>query len=282
MGYCLNALMKMLEKSSASDRRIIQYIIDNPMMIPSLGIEALSVRTNTSYSTISRFCKKMGFDGFKDLKQQLLTDIEDDYGQYSNEYIDNYRDFQRIKREMNDLYFKILKDSQKNLQEDVFIKAAVAIIEASEVYIIGQGTSSVSARYAYLKFLPINRMCANDSDATVIKTKCSMLKKGSLLFAVSSSGRTKSIVEAASLAKKAGATVISLTDYYTSPLSNISDIKLCTTFRDCTQHMREDFPLVIGQLSLIDILQAVCMSEINDIQNIFKTIKEKVQTEKIL
>ena len=132
MGYCLNALMKMLEKSSASDRRIIQYIIDNPMLIPSLGIEALSVRTNTSYSTISRFCKKMGFDGFKDLKQQLLTDIEDDYGQYSNEYIDNYRDFQRIKREMNDLYFKILKDSQKNLQEDVFIKAAAAIIEASE------------------------------------------------------------------------------------------------------------------------------------------------------
>ena len=282
MGYCLNALMKMLEKSSAADRRIIQYIIDNPMLIPSLGVEALSVRTNTSYSTISRFCKKMGFDGFKDLKQQLLTDIEDDYGQYSNEYIDNYRDFQRIKREMNDLYFKILKDSQKNLQEDVFIKAAAAIIEASEVYIIGQGTSSVIALYAYLKFLPNNRMCANDSDATVIKTKCSMLKKGSLLFAVSSSGRTKSIVDAAALAKKTGATVISLTDYYTCPLSNISDIKLCTTFRDCTQHMREDFPLVIGQLSLIDILQATCMSEIKDIQNIFKTIKEKIQSEKIL
>jgi len=282
MGYCLHALTNMLEKSSASNRRIIQYIIDNPMMIPNLSVDALSIRTNTSYSTISRFCKKMGFDGFKDLKQQLLTDIEDNYGLYFNECTDKYRDFQRIKRETNDLYLKILKDCQTNMQEEVFIKAAVAIIEASEIYIIGQGTSYVSARYAYLKLLPLNRMCANDSDATVIKTKCSMLKKGSLLFAVSSSGRTKSIVEAASLAKKAGATVISLTDYYTSPLSNISDIKLCTTFRDCTQHLKEDFPLVIGQLELIDILQAVCMSEINDIQNIFKTIKEKVQTEKIL
>ena len=282
MGYCLHALTNMLEKSSASNRRIIQYIIDNPMMIPNLSVDALSIRTNTSYSTISRFCKKMGFDGFKDLKQQLLTDIEDNYGLYFNECTDKYRDFQRIKRETNDLYLKILKDCQTNMQEEVFIKAAVAIIEASEIYIIGQGTSYVSARYAYLKLLPLNRMCANDSDATVIKTKCSMLKKGSLLFAVSSSGRTKSIVEAASLAKEAGATVISLTDYYTSPLSNISDIKLCTTFRDCTQHLKEDFPLVIGQLELIDILQAVCMSEINDIQNIFKTIKEKVQTEKIL
>ena len=282
MGYCLHALTNMLEKSSASNRRIIQYIIDNPMMIPNLSVDALSIRTNTSYSTISRFCKKMGFDGFKDLKQQLLTDIEDNYGLYFNECTDKYRDFQRIKRETNDLYLKILKDCQTNMQEEVFIKAAVAIIEASEIYIIGQGTSYVSARYAYLKLLPLNRMCANDSDATVIKTKCSMLKKGSLLFAVSSSGRTKSIVDAAALAKKTGATVISLTDYYTCPLSNISDIKLCTTFRDCTQHMREDFPLVIGQLSLIDILQATCMSEIKDIQNIFKTIKEKIQSEKIL
>lgn len=281
MGYCLHSLAKMREKASPSDKKIIQYIIDNPVRISGLSIEALSNKTGTSYATVVRFCKKAGFDGFKDMKGQLMEELEQDYSVYANEYVEHSKTFQQIKHETNELYTKIIRDCQTNMTAEMFDMAAESIIAAPEIYFIGQGTSSISARYAYLKFLQLNLTCANDSDVTVIKTKATLLKKNSVLFAVSSSGRTKPIIEAAVTAQQSGAVVISITDFYTSPLSNIANIKLYTTFRDYTQYVKEDFPLVVGQLELIDVLQAVCASKMNNVNDLFKAIKEQTQTEKI-
>ena len=281
MGYCLHSLAKMQDKASASDKKIIQYIIDNPVTISGLSIEMLSNKTGTSYATVVRFCKKMGFDGFKDLKKHLMEELQEDYCTYANEYVEHSKTFQQIKREINDLYMKIHRDCQANITAEVFESAAEAIIKAPEIYFIGQGTSSVSARYAYLKFLQLNLTCANDSDVTIIKTKTAFLKKNSVLFAISSSGRTKPIIEAAMTAQQAGAIVISVTDFYTSPLSNIAEIRLCTTFRDYNQYVKEDFPLVVGQMELIDVLQSVCASKMSNVNDLFKTIKEQAQTEKI-
>ena len=50
-----------------------------------------------------------------------------------------------------------------------------------------------------------------------------------VLFAISSSGRTGNIIEAANLANENKVTVISLTDFAVSPLTKISDLNLHTT-----------------------------------------------------
>jgi RpiR family transcriptional regulator, carbohydrate utilization regulator len=59
--------------------------------------------------------------------------------------------------------------------------------------------------------------------------EASLLRKGAVLVAVSSSGTTKDIVAAAQLARDAGATVIAVTNFTKAPLIESANIRLITS-----------------------------------------------------
>ena len=67
------------------------------------------------------------------------------------------------------------------------------------------------------------------SDGYVMAVEASLLRKGSVLVAVSSSGTTKDIVTAARLAQDAGATVIAVTNFTKAPLVECANIRLITS-----------------------------------------------------
>lgn len=96
--------------------------------------------------------------------------------------------------------------------------------------------------------------CSFDTDIIISKMKASVMKKDDVLFVISSSGRTKPIVETAKIAKQNGASIITLCDFLQSPLSEISDINICTTIRNSNKYLDMDFPLIQGQITIIDIL----------------------------
>ncbi|MDZ7724096.1 MAG: SIS domain-containing protein [candidate division KSB1 bacterium] len=100
--------------------------------------------------------------------------------------------------------------------------------------------------------------CISENDPTVYKIKASLLTEQDVLFAISSSGRSADIVDAAQIARHGGATVISLCDFAVSPLTKSSNINLYTTPRDTTLFLNIDMPLIIGQISIIDILFSCC------------------------
>lgn len=51
------------------------YILENLDRIPELSIADLAAGTSTSKSAVHRFCKKIGFDGFNDLKVAAARDL---------------------------------------------------------------------------------------------------------------------------------------------------------------------------------------------------------------
>ncbi|PXX73689.1 MurR/RpiR family transcriptional regulator [Dielma fastidiosa] len=67
-----------LQKNIAStpvEKCIINYIINHPNEVIEMTMEDLARETYTSRSTISRFCKKNGYDGFNSLKIQLAIEL---------------------------------------------------------------------------------------------------------------------------------------------------------------------------------------------------------------
>ena len=82
----------------------------------------------------------------------------------------------------------------------------------------------------------------------------SLLEKGDLLFLFSSSGRTKAVIEAAKIAKTKGVTVVAISDFINTPLCRWADVTICTTVRDANKFLDTDFPLIQGQITIIDIL----------------------------
>ncbi|MDF1568160.1 MAG: MurR/RpiR family transcriptional regulator [Spirochaetaceae bacterium] len=136
-------------------------------------------------------------------------------------------------------------------------QAALAISGCRRVLFIGAGTSGISARYAFSRFFRLGIPCSAEVDPVLYYMQSSILGPEDILFSISSSGRTSVVVEAARAARQSGATVVSLSDFAISPLSQIANIKLYTTPRNVNFYMVLEMPLLIGQITLIDVLFSI-------------------------
>jgi len=68
--------IEKLEKSTFAEQKIIQYIINNKDKIADLNLAELAEETYTSNAAIIRLCHKLGFDGYKSFKIDLIKDNE--------------------------------------------------------------------------------------------------------------------------------------------------------------------------------------------------------------
>lgn len=132
------------------------------------------------------------------------------------------------------------------------------MLSAHSIHFIGTGFSGLSAQYACTKFFRIGLPCIFEPDTTIRRMRISLTQKDDLVFAISSSGRSKEIVECARIAKKCGAGVVSLSDFTFSALSKVSDWNLYTTPRNMNIFMNIDMPLTIGQLMVLDTIYVFC------------------------
>lgn len=156
----------------------------------------------------------------------------------------------------------LIESCRANLDTEMLERAAETILSAGHISFIGQGTSAVTARYAYIKLFRLGISCSWEEDPVLGLMHTELMRPGDVLFAISSSGRTITVLDCVALAIKNGATVISLCDYKSSPLSQAANIPIYTTARDIQQNLTEDFQLVLAHALVVDILYSCCYTRI--------------------
>lgn len=267
--------------SSSANCKISRYILENIDNINRFTISSLAENTNSSYATICRFFKLLGVDGFKDFKKKMIND-KTDYSQLietDNPILDLSIDLtpEIISQRIHDFYSSVISTSHLDAAA---LEKAIDLLASSDItYCVGLGTSSVSVHYASMKMFRLNMSCAYDTDIIIAKMKASLLTPNSTMLVISSSGRTKSILDIVNTAKSVGAKVISICDFYNSPLANISDVSLCTTIRESNKYVDIDFPLIHEQITIIDVLYT-CLSQLKG-RNAFEKTKKAVTSDKI-
>lgn len=267
--------------SSTSNRKIADYLLKNMDNINQLTLNSLSENTNSSYATVCRFFKQLGVDGFKDFKTKMIND-KTDYSnllETDNPILDLSSDLspEIISQRIHDFYSSVIATSHLDVAA---LEKAIELLANSDItYCVGLGTSSVSVHYASIKMFRLNMSCSYDTDMIITKMKASLLTPNSVMLVISSSGRTKSILEIVNVAKSVGAKVISICDFYNSPLTNISDVSLCTTIRESNKYVDIDFPLIHEQITIIDVLYT-CLSQLKG-RNAFEKTKKAVTNDKI-
>lgn len=267
-----------------AERRLADYILENPNEIANITMEELERRSESSYATIYRFCRKLGFSGFKQLKQAIVADIlgaSSGPTTIDDMLIHPSMSMSDVASRVFAFSRQILDDCESMLDLDQMEAAVERLVGARQVLFVGSGTSGVSATYAYTKFFRLGIDCQVQSDPVLAKMKAGILGSEDVLFAISSSGRTRHAIDAATLAKKRGATIIALTDYAVSPLSKLADVNLYTTPRNVNHHLELEMPLLIGQITLIDVLQMCCISRLpEEAVEHYRTTKEAADLEK--
>jgi len=240
----------LYDKMGNAEKRIADWIFENPGKIISLSIVELAEQCKCGEATIVRFAKRLQLNGFQELKFSLAA--ENGGSPASTHITENDSAFEIYQKVCNDIYLSLEK-TKSSLKENLLGEAAEKICTANKIVIFGLGNSSAIAIDASHKFMRagLNAISYTDNHMQVIAA--SHLTKNDVAIGISHSGSSKDVVEALKIAKEHNATTIAITNSGKSPILRQSDIVLSTASEE-TQYNILALNSRIAQLAIIDTL----------------------------
>jgi RpiR family carbohydrate utilization transcriptional regulator len=211
----------------SAERRLVDHLLENPLQVKDSTIVELARRAGCSEATIVRLSKRLGFEGFPELKAAFGSE-EGHARRFEYEGILATDDCVTVVGKVFDATRDALNDTLDLVVRDHYERAVEALLGASKIVFAGLGDAGLVAMEACQRFLRIGENCFVSEDPDVQLIMAEHLQKGDVFFPISHTGRSKPILEAMKRARNAGATVILITNYPVSPLAKHADIVLLT------------------------------------------------------
>ncbi|MBT2655250.1 MurR/RpiR family transcriptional regulator [Bacillus sp. ISL-18] len=252
----INAAMSKLRDS---EKKIIEFIEQNPEEIIHLSITEVAERSETSESSIVRLCKRLGYKGFQDLKINLAKEVVAPEMQI-HEAIEKGDNAVTIKKKVFQSNIQALYDSIEVCSDDEILKAVEAIANARLIEFYGTGGSGTVALDAQHKLLKLGIKSFAYNDSVLQAMSASVLTEQDVVIGISHTGSNTDVLAAMKLAKEAGATLICITNSSKSPITKISNIVLQTASKE-TLFRTDAISSRIAQLTIIDILVAAVANQ---------------------
>lgn len=249
----LVALRAILDQLKPSERKVAEYILENPKEIVKYSVQKLAELSGVSEATIIRLSKTLNMTGYQDLKLRVAGDLTSNVPTGTYEEIKMGGSIESIMQAVSNNNKQSIQDTQTVLSATEVERAAIALSSARKIDIYGVGASAVIAADIYQKFSRINWWCQAYTDYHAQLTSAGSLTGKDVAFGISHSGQTEDIIQSLSEAKKQGATIITLTKFGTTPVAELGDIRLFTS--SVEQSIRSGaMASRIAQLNVVDIL----------------------------
>ena len=251
-----NVLNKIRERKNSMtpvERLIAEYILANKEEIPHLSIKSLAQASKTSDASVLRFCKTMGYGGYR----SFIVSISALLGSMEPE--DQYMDIQpgdeltTIISNIGRNHMRSIEDTLSVLDRSAVERAVEALRTSSRIVFFGSGVSGLVAKDAEQKFTCINKMCHAYVDGHSQLMAATLLSKDDVAIFISHSGNTIEILDAVDLVKKNGAHVVAITKYGKSELSEKADTLLNISGPEISIHSGA-LGSRIAMLTIIDML----------------------------
>lgn len=240
---------------SGAEQRIAKNILDCPRDIVHLSITELAERSSVSDATVVRFCRKrLGMQGYQEMKVALAQDLVSPIESIHEEVGEDDSEADVLSKVFAST-MHALEYTLRTIDKRQFKLAVDAIAEAGMIHIYGCGNSAAIAMDMQHKLMRLGLHATAYSDSHMQCIAAMSLGAGDVCIAISHSGSSKDIVEAAFLAKKRGASVVCMTGIGRSPLADMADIRLDAASKETSYHIIA-LSSRIGQYTIIDSLYA--------------------------
>lgn len=225
------SILKQLEepnfKATKSDKILIEYIKENKEDVIYKPISQIAKESGIGEATITRFSKKMGYNGLQDFKVTLAREISGlKNRKIINRSIENDEGVMESARKLFNSNIRILENTFNIIDGNDIEKATDMIINAKKVFFIGIGYSGMTAEDSNYKFSRIGFNCMSLDSSHNMIMMASLMDEDDVIVAISHSGETDEIIKTVNIAKANGASVISVTEDKSSRLRDVSDVNL--------------------------------------------------------
>lgn len=131
---------------SENEQLILDYFCKHQNNLPYLSLSDICRDLFLSNATIVRFCQKLGFEGFNELKFSLRNELN-----ASSDFSNSWQMLQRRTA--------VLKDFMDNLDTAKIEIVCSEILTTKSLYIYGRNMSSLPAKYLYSMLNSIDIPC---------------------------------------------------------------------------------------------------------------------------
>ena len=260
---------------SKSELKVADVVLADPNATIRSSIASLARSAAVSEPTVNRFCRSLDCTGFPDFKLKVAQSLAGGtpYVNMSVEPSDNVEDFANKIIEMT---MSGLEDAKSNLDYKTLALAVDALSQAKKIEFYGLGASASVAVDAQHKFFRLNTPTIAYTDHMMQRMAAASLNRGDCVVVLSYTGRTIPTVEAAKIARTAGATVIGITSADSPLAENCSLVLGVETSEDTDIYTPAISRLV--QLTMIDILATgVTLKRGPDFRDHLKKVKDALQ-----
>lgn len=245
---------------SKAEKKIADFLMENPAQILPLYITELAEKTGTSEATAVRFARRLGFDGYQQLK---IAIAQDSGARPINENITKNDKASDIFPKVCDDIYCSLEKTKRALDGEALEKCCNAILRADSIVVCGLGNSASVATDASHKMFRLGLNAHAYTDNHMQAIAAAHMRKNGVLIGISHSGASKDIIQAMDLARRNGATTVAITNAGKSPIDKVSDCILHTV-SDETNYRILGLSSRIAQLAIIDTIYSYLVCRLED------------------
>ena len=249
-------IRSLLPGLARAEQRVAKVVLDNPSSVARRSITEVADAAGTSETTVTRFCKAIGVGGYPELRIALAADTartemrtdRDLGGEIAPE-----DDLATVVGKVTFADARAVEETAEQLDTDTLQRVVEAMAAAGRVDVYGVGASAFVAADMQQKLHRIGRVSFAWNDTHIMLTSAAVLGPGDVAMGISHTGATTDTVETLRTAREHGATTVALTNFPTSPITDVADLVLTTAARETTFRSGA-MASRIAQLTVIDCL----------------------------
>ena len=200
-GKWKEAIRLHLDDLTGLEKDIAAYFLQEADQCQDLSSQALTQTLHVSKAALTRFAKKIGYQGYRELIFYVTSHRQEE------QLIEGAIASQKVLRD----YEKVLSFASQAPSDLQPLQIAQLIEGAERVYFFGKGSSGLVARELKLRLMRLGVVCEALTERDSFAWTTSILDDKCLVIAFSLSGQTRSVIQSLKQAKKQGAKTVLVT-----------------------------------------------------------------------
>lgn len=235
-----------------AEARAVQALLGRGADVIGASVTEIAATAETGVATVVRACQSLGFKGFQAAKIALAQDLLPLDERPQQDVSDEDQPLDVLMKLANSSG-EALRRATASVSATELARAIDLLASARRVLCLGVGTSAPLAQDAAYRLTTIGIDAYAPPDVHVQHVRARLLSVTDVAMAISHTGATQETLGATRGAKEAGARVIAVTSFSTTPLTELADVVLVaggyeTTYRVEAMASRLAHLLVVDSL----------------------------------
>ncbi len=269
MGHTINVvgeetvrknILDNYDKLYQAETKVADFILNYPEQALEANVSETAEKSGASDATVVRFCKRIGYSGFSQMKLQLSHDIGKD------------QSFQQDNLKLNldtaqDRMLSIantIKNISQHIDSELMQECADAINNSSTVFVIGNGYAKIIACDIIYRLTRKGIRCSGGGYSETDFENLHMGEKNDAAIFISRSGEDRKTYKEMELATQKEMITISLTDAVKCPMSQLAKYPLTTGIERKARLFINENSSSLNMMALVEVLMEYVEERHND------------------